>query len=44
MLSKIIGCATLFAFADAIKMSSTYSEFLEIDTVSIPMPPACGCD
>ena len=44
MLSKIIGCATLLAFADAVKMSSAYSEDTVINAVSIPMPPLDGCE
>ena len=44
MLSKIIGCATLLAFADAVRMSSADSEDTVINAVSIPMPPDCGCD
>ena len=44
MLSKIIGCATLLAFADAVKMSSAYSEDTVINPVTIPWPPLEGCE
>ena len=44
MLSKIIDCATLLAFADAVKMSSANNDDTVIDAVSIPGPPMCGCD
>ena len=43
MLSKIIGCATLLAFADAVRMSSADSEDTVINAVSIPTPPMCCC-
>ena len=44
MISKIIGCATLLAFADAVRVLSANNDDTVIDAVSIPWPPMCGCD